>query len=540
MADAPANKPRNVTQLPDEVRDFLLEPEAVEQAEAIRQQYKLDEWVPTFLLTVAEDVTRGSYELKNLPNVIKIGLGVDDAVATSIAIDLAGQRLLPISALVGDVAGQITAWGGDLKKFDAAKSVEIQALSAEAFIKDELQEMDVSFPEPQLQSRLEYILVSFVKGVRDPEEAKAVLMRSPKVGGLGLDADSAEHIIQRINEKRQFAKVDFVPPAVVRAEATKPLIDTTPASTTGLGAPTPVQPFLEERPQEQEKKILKTIGQDAFGKADAEEIARHASLLKSQIPVASMANEVEAVARAVDVVGLSLAPELQKRFQSAVESRLKDIRDAYETQALLESPVEKGGLGLSGVQLSKTMEAIERVVEDWQKQLAQEAKKIKPAPVEPPKPLPQIEKPVLPSQTSPPKPVPPRLSSGSIPQTSADRAKVQDVKFSPRLAGPIEEIHALTLTEFRRLAKTPSDAIMKVKDKIDLVEEQLGYEKKLEAIKAWRESGVNQLYLTLTRDSLVSGRPVVVLSEERRSKGEDVLTGEELAAIGQLNAELRF
>jgi hypothetical protein len=485
-------------------------------------------------------------------------LGLSPEEGKRLASELSGHAFLPISAVIGDVAGQMLAWGGDLKKFEHVRRIEIQALSAEQFVKDTLKESGVQFSDPKMQARLEFIMTSFVKGARDSAETKAVLMRSVKVGGLALDEQAADHLISVMDEKKKFAKVDFGPgvttsisPPSGRGESqpapeplTKPVLNLTgaPAKTTaGLGAPSPERAFLEEHPEEQEKKLAGGVGRDVFGKEDADEIARIASATKAKIAASPLMSQEDAINRIVSESALTLDEEMKKRFISAVDSRLRDIRDAYETRAQLESAKEQGGLGLSGAALAKTMEVIERVTAQWQTQAAAlVAKKPEQAPTAEPVKAPPSGK----AETSvakpaaPPKPVAPKLSPQSVP-AAPGRPRVEDVKFARKLAGPHEELAALTLVEFRRLSTDPKEAIMKIKDKIDLLEEQ-GYEKKIQAIKAWRESPLNVMNLALARDALISGRSIQQIIEEKRKKGEDTLTPDEVKALGSLNAELRF
>ena len=69
-----------------------------------------------------------------------------------------------------------------------------------------------------------------------------------------------------------------------------------------------------------------------------------------------------------------------------------------------------------------------------------------------------------------------------------------DVQAVPKLTGPVDELRQLTIDDFRRLSKDPREATLKIKDKIDLLED-MGYEQKTQGVKAFLESGVNRLYL---------------------------------------------
>ena len=72
-----------------------------------------------------------------------------------------------------------------------------------------------------------------------------------------------------------------------------------------------------------------------------------------------------------------------------------------------------------------------------------------------------------------------------------------------------------------------------------LLEDQ-GYDQKIAAVKAWRESPVNRLYVTLSQEALATGKSITQVAEERRRSDPGLFTSEELAVIPKLNAELRF
>lgn len=113
-----------------------------------------------------------------------------------------------------------------------------------------------------------------------------------------------------------------------------------------------------------------------------------------------------------------------------------------------------------------------------------------------------------------------------------------DVKYTPKLTGPVEELRALLLKDFRRLSRDPREATLKLKDKIDLLEEQ-SFDIKTQGIKAWQDSEVNKLYLDILRKSL-EGKPVNDVIAEREAKGELTLNKAEFDAVMELNRKLRF
>jgi hypothetical protein len=169
-------------------------------------------------------------------------------------------------------------------------------------------------------------------------------------------------------------------------------------------------------------------------------------------------------------------------------------------------------------------------------------------PAVPPLPLPASATVVTPPMTMPTKPPltlvrpmpgePVRPPSTLRGPGQTERPRMEDVKAAPRLTGPVEELRALTVIDFRRLSKDPKEASMKVKDKIDLLAEQ-SYTHRTEGISAWSASEVVQTYLDLMRESL-NGIPLTAAIAARQSAKKPFLTQEEFQAVSELSRQLRY
>lgn len=118
------------------------------------------------------------------------------------------------------------------------------------------------------------------------------------------------------------------------------------------------------------------------------------------------------------------------------------------------------------------------------------------------------------------------------------KVKIEDVKFKPRIMGPIDELRYMNLINFRRLGEDSLQVIEKIKEKINLLEGE--YSKKVEGIKAWRLSPINRLYLEMGAESINNGQPVDAIISKRRKEGKDYLDEKEFEAIISLNKSLRF
>ena len=126
------------------------------------------------------------------------------------------------------------------------------------------------------------------------------------------------------------------------------------------------------------------------------------------------------------------------------------------------------------------------------------------------------------------------------PVTPPTREKVEEIK--PRITrvlGPIEEIRALTLDDWHRFGKA-ENATARIEEKINLLAEESLF-KKAEAIKAWKESEVNRLYLEIGRESIEKNNvSIAQVIEERKKQGKLSLSLEEFEAVAELNQKLRF
>jgi len=123
-----------------------------------------------------------------------------------------------------------------------------------------------------------------------------------------------------------------------------------------------------------------------------------------------------------------------------------------------------------------------------------------------------------------------------VQETEQGKVKMHDVKYVPKLTGPIEELEEMSLIDFRRLDSDPDIAIKKIIEKIKYLEDD-GYDKRLAGIKAWRKSPLNLRYLRIGQESISAKQGINAIID---SKGEDNLTFKEFKSIMSLNKNLRF
>ncbi len=253
--------------------------------------------------------------------------------------------------------------------------------------------------------------------------------------------------------------------------------------------------------------------------------------------------------------------ELANRFRQILRTYLRGVRNRLDTKETLKKSLENGGLGFDEKSAEEVIDIADKIVKKFDEEM----------PVTKPKRIVLPEdrefKSKLNEKVS-------RLKSSGVRDVDYDfsklkksstkkekeeaslsknisttpikktiinqgKGKIADVKYAPKLVGPIEELREMNLVDFRRLSSNPIDAAMKIKEKIDFLEDD-GYDKKLEGIKAWRQSPLNKLYLQIGQESISQGKDIGTVIHERQKAGKEYLTQEEFVAIMDLNKELRF
>lgn len=583
------------TQLPDNVLDFLSDFDAVKFAQGFVKTYGLKDEDVSRVMNLAEDVVYGAVEIDTLPMEMTSRFGIDATKSKQAALELAEARLLPIQDVVAGALQQVKVWGGELK---VSQSSESTPLSPDVFVQTSLQDVIKEMPA-HLQGRLSHILELYVSKHSDRALVMDMLTRSEKVGGVAFGKEDAEGLLEYVDEKMKGKKIETGErPEMVEMTKETPMVVATPKPVVEKQAvslpvvPEKAPPVVE--PIVTAPKMVKPVRNE---EEDAHDVAQVASA--KQVAMQTPKHEPMTIEEMVGQI-CALEPmqlpdgTLVDRCKQIIESRLREVRTASDTQKQIERSVETGGLGISGRKLADMTQTIEQAFDRLQqhasekvaqekvayleKQQAQETAKQTTAEKEEKmmtKRYVELTGKMPDAHVSPASPSSTRVSGSVSKETELDRkaqsidtAKVRsvieatkqarppspalplegrggtqrpemrDVKFVKRLSGPIDELRSVSLVDFRRMAKTPELAIEKMVSLVHLVEDQ-GYDKRVEAIRAWQSSPLYQQYLTIARNAMQEGKPL----EEMRSalaKSGETLSKEELTAILKLNGELRF
>lgn len=119
------------------------------------------------------------------------------------------------------------------------------------------------------------------------------------------------------------------------------------------------------------------------------------------------------------------------------------------------------------------------------------------------------------------------------------KVKMDDVKYVPKLMGPIDELGEMNLVNFRRLSQDSKEATKKIEEKIKFLEDDR-YSKRIEGIKAWRSSPINKLYLEIGQEGIIVARGIENAIKAREKSNKDYLKLDEFNAIMELNKRIRY
>ncbi len=229
------------------------------------------------------------------------------------------------------------------------------------------------------------------------------------------------------------------------------------------------------------------------------------------IPPAAKQLDLEPVAEEiVKKANLNLADQqAQKRLKNIILLRLKDVRDQMETREILLASPSTGGMGFDTISAQNILRLAGKHLDQLDNKLRRESETID-----------EVDQ----AQEASAKEVfEPAAFSG-----------VQEVEFTPKLVGPLEEIRLLNLDDFHKFSPDPAAAAERILEKINSLEQE-SFAKKIAAIKAWRQSELFRIYLKIGQQSLESNQPVSSVIAEAANP---LLTEKEFNVISRLNSSL--
>jgi hypothetical protein len=579
--------------LSSETKAYLFSEEVFIEYERLAKEFGLPfEQTMTFFSTQLYELLNKDETLQQANEKFQMEFGLSPARSARLLTMLFSRVLHPIASEIPWFIQKISAWK---QASVSLKDPMTQTEFIQSFLLSFVEQL-----ETHIARRLESILSQYVNERRSKEETVNFLQRPFKLGGLEIDEKEARDLIDSFNEEqegveftsvmasasqnisdgRSPAQPDEAIPAEIASSSSQSGIPRNDTSPVILNKP-PSSVILSEPKASEGSKHVSVFLEDEI--AEVKKIAEEKKAIIEQPQAVSVEQMVEKICSNPQFQFSNSA--IQKRCIEIVTAHVRGVRDGFQTRALIERSVDAGGLGVSGRLLSEMVEQIERVVDAAQEERMKEVRKKKQearsrkqeigskkqeliekeervmakrfvqatgnvpnervAPVAPPLSrasaavsahvqLQQQEARIDIQKVRTAVAQTVKQSPASIP---TQRPRVQDVQFVHRLAGPIEELERMSLTEFRRLSSSPIQAIEHMKDMINLLDDQ-GYHERVAGVQALRRSPLLQVYSSITSQALLSGVAIdAVLSNQ---KGKNTMTKIEYDALMKLNADLRF
>ena len=187
--------------LPVVVREYLFDNAKETEAAVALAKHKLDKEVVLDILLLADDVVLKLMLIADLQKkIIELGK-VEPATALAIVKDLIGWRLLPLAEFLPELGEEIKRLGIDPAQYPIG-AIKKPKVTIEEFLRQVLTEANLTLSSAELQNRLEFLLNSYLRGVRTRPQIIATMGRSLKVGGLEIDETRAGKLLDVIDAKK--------------------------------------------------------------------------------------------------------------------------------------------------------------------------------------------------------------------------------------------------------------------------------------------------------------------------------------------------
>ena len=406
-----------------------------------------------------------------------------------------------------------------------------------------IEKVGVSLSSSYLKDRLEMVLKTYIKGVRDKISTRSVLTRSGQEGGLSLDHSSIDKILKLADEykKSQEPKIEKPKPKVSEEAEKRDKLEALNDSYNlkeslknkeDINSNHSKEASFDNKDSEKETKQEKT--QDSVQEEDKKEDLYKKLNIQKEIAPPSPSTKLTEKDSSQDGTDreLSISKETATEKDSGVDNLEAKTKVGFEPQ---KQEDDKQNIKKEDIKKAKSLEVEPAENKDKtlknnnlntlkEKDLVsgsvkQESQKLD---------KPQSSSTAVNSNRS-----------FAEPKVASGKQSMQDIRVSQRIMGPIDELRYFNLKNFRRLSDNPQEAFSKIREKIDLLSKE-SYEKRVEAISAWKENPLNKLYYQISKESLNKAKPINEVIEERKGNNMDYLSSEELKALVSFNRSYMF
>lgn len=568
------------------VQAFLMDGAVMTVFEAILEKFALPKERAIELLDLTDAVLDETLAMSDIPALLQTAFGIEETRAIRMACDVVGFRLLPLEEYVPGVSQQITAWGGDCKKYPKSRVGKL-VMTPDSFAAKLDEKMGLNFSEV-LVKRCGFLLHSYWKGEKTKESTLTFFSRPSSIGGLGLAPEVAQNLLALIDDEREM--VELVESGVLAVGSRE--LDGSLDMNSGEKAVMEMekageellprnnsQTDLEISPSHEVAAAIPVVNGPGTAQKEDDSDLIAGKKIAQRLQHLDHAEHFENVLRdavhsARDSIAASGITEVE--LVDVFRKALMGVRDLYQTRDIFqrvwrldaahdeslteileeayrrvhrgtdvshqEGEVHEAAEGDGDVlnqrfaALTRThpTHAVHEVLPGARVSMARTARQEKD------EQFAAIAADRLAEATIASKPIPvkPLLTVGSMAPVGKDTL-LTDVKTPRRLMGPLEELGTMTPAAFRRLSNTPTDATQKIHDILATLEKE-SYEERVKGIRAWRQSPMNQLYVAMTTEALQKNTVLAEIAGQRRAAGEESLSPAEIRALATLNDALRF
>lgn len=384
-----------------------------------------------------------------------------------------------------------------------------------------------------LKPRVKMLLVSYLKGIRQEYAVRERLLQSVESGGLGWDMPRTDLFLKQMKALSGQVNKEFVPPPRAKTTVTQQINEALPSPQMLANV---MSKKIEAAVEKQAPEEMNRVESNLLPEIEPEMHVSKMSTAPPQprnAPQSKLVNAPRVVPPKPPQPPLAGAtpPPQEQSLSKPPQKPQQEKKPITKSVALKSEPVKSEPLKapLASTPSSASFVPPAPRTSDGIRASAPQVLKIIEEKGEKPRVVPHED-------AIPPQKQPPHIA---IPQTPSGKADVKDIAYKPHLVGPIEELHTLTLVDFRRLSRDPQVAADKIHAKIELLGEE-SFEKKIKGILAWRASEINQIYNTLLNESIKTAVPIKEILSARVARKEQAFTETEFRAIMNLNKQLRF
>ena len=207
--------------LPEYIQDILLSDESTDANGGIIEEFNLSvEQIKIFFDALRKIVFK-QISLDQLLEVLET-LELGEEQTKKIAVEILKKTILPLSDyLKVNTLLYIKKWGGEIPADELSELVKTESqgkIDADSIVDQIIKDTGLILKEEVLKSRFKNIILSFIRNVRSSTEIVIALKRSSKIGGIGLEQEMIDKIMEILRKEDQQAQTVSLP--------TKKIIDT--------------------------------------------------------------------------------------------------------------------------------------------------------------------------------------------------------------------------------------------------------------------------------------------------------------------------